>query len=97
MKREGTFCIVIKPKRFDELPEYSKKYYNKTVRTNKSIKQPYNCPYGRKHCSLCSNPAKSTRNKNLNLRNLMVEINKDPYELLNEYFEQFDEESESLV
>jgi hypothetical protein len=97
MKREGEFCVVIKPKRYDDLPEYSKKYYNKIVKTNKSIKQPYNCPNGRKHCIICSNPAKSAKNKNLYLRDLIVEINKDPNNWSNKWFEQFDEEIEDLI
>jgi hypothetical protein len=80
MKREGVCHIIVKPKRFNELPEYAKKHYNKIVKTNKTIKQPYYCPKGKKHCLLCSKPSKSAKNKNLDLRDIMVEIVRDPYD-----------------
>lgn len=40
--------------KIDNLPDYMKKYYNNKIHTNKTIKKPYGCPNGRRHCSLCS-------------------------------------------
>lgn len=38
----------------EDMKDYFTKYYNRKSRTNKTIKKPYGCCYGRKTCMICS-------------------------------------------
>ncbi len=40
-------------KRYADLPDYLKKYYNKPINTSKTIKKPFYCPNGKAKCGMC--------------------------------------------
>ena len=45
-------------RRFNDLPDYMKKYYNKPVHTSATLKKPYFCPNGKTKCSMCRHSTK---------------------------------------
>lgn len=58
-------------KRYKDLPEYMKKYYNKPSYTSNTIKKPYGCGchHGKNKCMLCKPHTKGNykeANKNYN-------------------------------
>jgi hypothetical protein len=63
--RRPAVQILISQKRYDDLPEQCKGYYNTVVFTNNTVKKPYFCPKGRSHCSMCSRFERSGRCRRL--------------------------------
>ena len=51
-------------KRIEDLPDYMKSCYNKSIHTNKTIKKPYGCPNGRRNCSMCHKKENGNFGKN---------------------------------
>ena len=56
MKREGTVTVTISRERYEVLPDKLQHFYNCCIETNKTVKQPYYCPYGKSNCRMCSRP-----------------------------------------
>jgi hypothetical protein len=64
--------------RSSSLPEHMKKYYNKPIHTNKTIKKPFYCPNGRRNCSMCHMKENGNINKN---KKIDFSTNDDSYDI----------------
>lgn len=82
MRREGLVGIRGSQREADEYREYGAngmykslaKFYNTKIATNRTVKQPYGCPKGRRHCAYCSHYMHSGKHRRCLLKEEMREI-----------------------